>query len=88
MFEEQPESQPTPQEIREQVIRGIDMLKPFIQADGGDIEFVDFTPEGVVRVRLHGACVGCPGAAMTLSFGVESRLKETIPQVKSVECVA
>lgn len=72
---------------RQQVIQVITMLKPFIQADGGDIEFVDLTPEGIVRVRLHGACVGCPGAAMTLAFGVEARLKQVVPQVTRVECV-
>ena len=83
-----PEPPSPPPDARGQIVRAIDMLRPFIQADGGDIEFVDFTEEGVVRVRLHGACIGCPGAAMTLRFGVEARLKEAIPEVQRVECVA
>jgi Fe-S cluster biogenesis protein NfuA len=79
---------PSPQAgPREQIEQVIGMLRPFIQADGGDIEFVDFTPEGIVQVRLKGACVGCPGAVMTLRYGVEARLRECVPQVKGVVCV-
>ena len=72
---------------RERVTKEIEAIRPFIQRDGGDIEFVDFTEEGIVQVRLRGACVGCPGAAMTLKFGVEARLKETIPEVRGVDCL-
>jgi Fe-S cluster biogenesis protein NfuA len=66
----------------------VDQLRPNLQADGGDIELLDVTPEGVVRVRLQGACRGCPGAAMTLKMGVERMLKAKIPEVTGVENVA
>ncbi len=56
------------------------------QADGGDIELVDIDVDGVVRVRLLGACVGCPSSAMTLTMGIERALREQIPEVKRVVC--
>lgn len=62
------------------------MIRPRLQADGGDIELVDVT-DGVVKVRLQGACHGCPGAQMTLKMGVERLLREKIPEVKTVESV-
>lgn len=65
----------------------IDLIRPDLQADGGNIELVDVTPEGVVKVKLQGACSGCPGAAMTLKMGVEKMLKKHVPEVKSVERV-
>jgi len=63
----------------------INEIRPNLQADGGDIELVEVTDEGIVKVRLQGACRGCPGAAMTLKMGVERILKEKIPEVKAVE---
>lgn len=65
----------------------INQIRPSLQADGGDIELVDVTPEGVVKVKLQGACSGCPGAAMTLKMGVEKTLKKHIPEVTGVERV-
>lgn len=65
----------------------IDQIRPNLQADGGDIELIDVTPEGVVKVKLQGACSGCPGAAMTLKMGVEKMLKKHIPEVTAVERV-
>jgi Fe-S cluster biogenesis protein NfuA len=65
----------------------IEEIRPHLQADGGDIALVDVTDEGVVRVRLLGACSGCPGAMMTLKMGVERMLKEKVPGVESVEAV-
>jgi Fe-S cluster biogenesis protein NfuA len=65
----------------------IDQIRPNLQADGGDIELVDVTPEGLVKVKLQGACSGCPGAAMTLKMGVEKTLKKHIPEVTGVERV-
>lgn len=63
----------------------IDMIRPMLQADGGDIELVGVDEEtGVVSVRLQGACKGCPGAAMTLKMGVERHLKEKVPEVSEV----
>ena len=65
----------------------IDQIRPNLQADGGDIELIDVTPDGVVKVKLQGACSGCPGAAMTLKMGVEKMLKKHIPEVTGVERV-
>jgi Fe-S cluster biogenesis protein NfuA len=63
-------------------------IRPYLEADGGGIEFVGFDETtGVVRVRLRGACSGCPGAQMTLSMGVEAMLKKEIPEVKKVVAV-
>ncbi len=59
-------------------------IAPLLQADGGDIELIAFE-DGIVKVKLQGACHGCPGAAMTLKMGVEQRLKEKFANVKSVE---
>ncbi len=74
--------------MKEKVQQVIDEIRPNLQADGGDIELIDVTEDGVVKVRLRGACSGCPGAAMTLKMGVERVLKSRIPQVKRVENVA
>jgi len=71
----------------EKVEAVINEIRPLLQADGGDIELVDIE-DGVVKVRLRGACAGCPGAQMTLKMGVERKLKEQIPEVKRVEPVA
>ncbi len=73
--------------MKERVALVVDRLRPYIQGDGGDLELVDVTADGVVQVRLHGACVGCPGAQMTLRMGVERNIKETVPEVKEVVCV-
>jgi Fe-S cluster biogenesis protein NfuA len=73
--------------MKEKVQAVIDEIRPQLQADGGDIELIDVTTEGVVRVRLQGACSGCPGAAMTLKAVVESLLKRRVPEVTGVERV-
>lgn len=63
-------------------------IKPYLEADGGGIEFVGFdASSGEVKVRLQGACAGCPGAQMTLSMGVEAALKEELPEVTRVVSV-
>lgn len=72
---------------RDEVEATIQEIRPHLQADGGDIALVDITDDGVVRVRLLGACAGCPGAMMTLKMGVERLLKEKVPGVASVEAV-
>jgi Fe-S cluster biogenesis protein NfuA len=79
--------QNTAAEIRPQVQEVIDEIRGLIQNDGGDIELVDIDAECNVFVRLHGACVGCPRSQMTLSLGVERRLKQKVPAVKSVAAV-
>jgi Fe-S cluster biogenesis protein NfuA len=73
--------------MKEKVQAVIDEIRPHLQADGGDIELVDVTQEGVVKVKLQGACRGCPGAAMTLRMGVERALKQRVPEVVNVESV-
>ncbi|UCG32510.1 MAG: NifU family protein [Phycisphaerales bacterium] len=75
---------PESQSLREQVAQVINAIRPAIQGDGGDLELVSVSEEGVVQVRFHGACVGCPSASMTLSQGVERILKEKVPQVTKV----
>ena len=72
--------------MKEKVEAIINEIRPYLQADGGDIELVD-VEDGVVKVRLRGACAGCPGAQMTLRMGVERKLKEAIPEVKDVVAV-
>ena len=62
----------------------IDEIRPALQADGGDIELVSIEEDDTVKVRLRGACSGCPGAAMTLKFGVEKILKQKVPGVTEV----
>ncbi len=63
-------------------------IRPYLEADGGNLEFVSFDESsGEVKVRLQGACASCPGAQMTLSMGVETVLKEEIPEVKKVVAV-
>jgi Thioredoxin-like proteins and domains len=71
--------------MKERVQEVIDQIRPNLQADGGDIELIEVTADGTVRVRLQGACHGCPGAAMTLKMGVERLLKKSIPEIKTVE---
>lgn len=74
--------------LRERVEHVLKLIRPALQSDGGDLELVEITPEGVVRIRLHGACVGCPSSAATLQLGIERNLKAHIPEVKAVESVA
>lgn len=64
----------------------IEDIRPMLQADGGDIELLS-VDDGVVKVRLQGACAGCPGAQMTMKMGVEEMIREKIPEIKSVEAV-
>jgi len=73
--------------LKEKVQETLDGIRPHLQADGGDIELVDVDDEGIVSVRLAGACRGCPGAIMTLRMGVERILREQVPEVKGVEAV-
>ncbi len=69
----------------EEVRSALDEIRPSLQADGGDVELVDVTEDGVVRVRLQGACRGCPMSTMTLKNGIERAIKERVPGVTSVE---
>ena len=73
--------------LRDLVEEVINMIRPAIQGDGGDLELIDVTDAGLVKVRLHGACVGCPSSQMTLRMGVERALKERVAGVTGVEQV-
>ena len=70
--------------MKEKVQKVIDQIRPSLQADGGDVELVDISEDGVVKVRLTGACKGCPMSQMTLKMGIEKYLKKQIPEVKEV----
>ncbi len=73
--------------LEERVKEIINQLRPFLQQDGGDIEFVELTSDNVVKVKLKGACGTCPHAKMTLKNGVESTLKQYVPEIVRVEDV-
>ncbi|MGD9808417.1 MAG: NifU family protein [Deferribacterales bacterium] len=70
--------------LRERVEEVLDQVRPTLQADGGDIELLDVSEDGIVKVQLTGACGSCPFSTMTLKHGVEARLKDMIPEVKEV----
>jgi Fe-S cluster biogenesis protein NfuA len=74
--------------MREEVQAALDTVRPQLQADGGDAELVDVTADGVVKVRLTGACGGCPMSQMTLKMGIERILKQKVPGVQSVESIS
>jgi len=65
----------------------LETLRPYLQADGGDVELVDITEDGVVQLRLQGACGTCPSSTYTLKMGIEEQLKQHIPAVKEVVSV-
>ncbi|MCL2760294.1 MAG: NifU family protein [Desulfuromonadales bacterium] len=71
----------------EQVKNSLEKIRPALQADGGDVELVEVTDDGVVKVRLTGACGHCPMSTMTLKMGIEKALKAVIPEVKEVVSV-
>ncbi|MDO8682872.1 MAG: NifU family protein [Armatimonadota bacterium] len=74
--------------LRQRVEDALDIIRPALQADGGDVELVDVGENGVVKVRLQGACGGCPMATMTLQMGIERTLKQEVPEVTAVESVS
>ena len=77
-------SQPSLHDRVEQVLS---LIRPAVQDDGGDVELVDITDEGVAQVRFHGACVGCPSSSMTLHMGIEKNIRERVPEITAVEQV-
>jgi Fe-S cluster biogenesis protein NfuA len=74
-------------EMIKKVENVIDQIRPYLQADGGNIRFVELTEDNVVNVELLGACGSCPMSTMTLKAGVEQAMKKAIPEVKSVEAI-
>ena len=73
--------------MEQKIKDALDQIRPFLQRDGGDIEFVEYTDDNIVRVRLQGHCAGCTGAQMTIKGVVEKILKESYPEVAGVEAV-
>ncbi len=73
--------------MKERVEQALDKVRPALQADGGDVELVEVGANGVVKVRLKGACGGCPMSQLTLKMGIERILKKEVPEVVSVEAV-
>ncbi len=73
--------------LKEQVDKALEKIRPSLQVEGGDVELVDVTDDGIVKVRLQGACRGCPMSKMTLKLGIERTLKHEIPEVKEVQSV-
>jgi Fe-S cluster biogenesis protein NfuA len=73
--------------MKDKVEKVLDEIRPGLQADGGDVELVDITEDGIVKVKLTGACAGCPMSTLTLKMAIEKKLKEKIPEVKAVEQV-
>ncbi|MFP4083868.1 MAG: NifU family protein [Desulfonatronovibrio sp.] len=74
--------------MKEKVQAVLDKIRPSLQADGGDVELVEVTDQGIVKVRLTGACKGCPMSQMTLKNGIERMLLKEIPELKGVEPAA
>ncbi len=75
------------EEITRKIKNVLDQIRPYIQQDGGDIEFVKLTNDYIVNVELKGACGSCPLSTVTLKDGVETAMKKVIPEIKSVEAV-
>lgn len=73
--------------LKERVQEVLDKIRPNLQADGGDVQLIDVTEDGIVQVKLQGTCAGCPHSQMTLKMGIERILKEHIAEVQSVENV-
>lgn len=74
--------------MKKKVEKVLEEIRPSLKADGGDVELVDIDEEkGIVKLRLTGACAGCPFSTMTLKMGIEKILKDRIPEVKKVEAV-
>jgi Fe-S cluster biogenesis protein NfuA len=80
-------AQPITKTVTERVEKVLSLIRPAIQADGGDLELVEVTADGVARIRLLGACVGCPSSTVTLQMGIERNLKNHVPEIKRVESV-
>ncbi|MDY0267729.1 NifU family protein [Trichloromonas sp.] len=70
--------------MKQKVQEALNLVRPALQADGGDVELIDVTEDGIVKVRLKGACGSCPMSTMTLKMGIERTLKEKVPGVKEV----
>ncbi len=81
---EKTSEQPT---LFQRVDAAIDLIRPAIQEDGGDVELVDVEEDGTVKIRFHGACCGCPSANMTLYHGIRRVLMDKVPEVREVVAI-
>ena len=73
--------------VKERISTALEMIRPYLKADGGDVELVNVTEDGIVEVKLTGACVGCPMSQMTLRAGVERALIREVPEIRRVEAI-
>lgn len=73
--------------MKDKVEKALEKIRPSLQADGGDVQLVEVSEDGIVKVRLTGACRGCPMSQMTLKMGIEKSLKQAVPAVKEVQSV-
>lgn len=74
-------------QTEEKIKIAIQSIRPYLQKDGGDVEFVEYTTEQIVKVKLIGACSNCDMSAMTLKAGIEESIKNVLPEVKGVEAI-
>ena len=82
-----PSPVPAGKSLHERVEHVLRLIRPAVQSDGGDVELLEVTPDGTARIKLHGACVGCPSSLLTLQVGIERNLKAHVPEVRSVVAV-
>ncbi|TSA25546.1 MAG: NifU family protein [Bacteroidetes bacterium] len=75
------------QELERKVRNVLEQIRPYLQADGGDVEFVDLSDDNIVSVKLTGMCGNCPHSQMTLKNGIETAMIRAVPEIKSVESV-
>jgi Fe-S cluster biogenesis protein NfuA len=73
--------------LKEKVEQALNSVRPHLQADGGNVELVEVSEDGIAKVRLVGACGGCPMAAMTLQHGVTKAIMDAVPEIKNVQAV-
>ena len=73
------------QELETKVLNVLNQVRPYLQQDGGDLEFVELTDDNIVRVKLQGACGSCPYSRITLKNGIEEAMKKALPEIVSVE---
>ena len=73
--------------MKDRVEKALEKIRASLQADGGDMELIDVSEDGIVKVKLTGACRGCPMSQMTLKMGIEKALKQAVPEVKEVQSV-
>ncbi|HLG32286.1 MAG TPA: NifU family protein [Ignavibacteriaceae bacterium] len=73
--------------MKEEILKALDSIRPFLQADNGDVELVEVSEDGIVKVRLTGDCENCPMSTMTLRAGIERALLQAIPGIRRIESV-